>query len=131
ISDEDATGTVQRVQVKLAPLTQHNSLASFGATDAVNGGTVNPVEHALAGDAAALHDQLYNAAVYPAGNADCESGQRGYPQRLATGYPAGLNIALDSRTPGNQGPTFKGRARVPAGESFSAEPTGIAPQVLP
>jgi virulence factor Mce-like protein len=131
ISDEDATGTIQRVQVKLAPLTQHNSLASFGATDAVNGGTVNPVEHALAGDAAALHDQIYNAAVDPAGNADCESGQRGYLDRLATGFPADKNIVVDSRTPGSQGPTFKGRARIPDGQTFSATPDGIAPQVLP
>jgi virulence factor Mce-like protein len=131
ISDEDATGTVQRVQVKMAPLTQHNGMASFGATEPANGGTVDPVQHALAGDAAALHDQLYDAAIDSSGNADCESGQRGYLDRLATGFPEHLNIVVDSRTPGNQGPTFKGRPRVPAGQTFSAIPDGIAPQVLP
>jgi virulence factor Mce-like protein len=131
ISDEDATGTVQRVQVKLAPLQQENSMATFGAARPANGGTVDPVTKALSGDAAALHDQIYNAAVDSQGNADCESGQRGYPTRAAQGFPADLNIAVDTRTPGNQGPTYKGRARIPEGQTFSSRPNGIAPQVEP
>jgi virulence factor Mce-like protein len=131
ISDEDATGTVQRIQVKMAPFSQHNSMGLIGAAAPANGGTVDPVTHALQGDAAALHDQIYNAAVDGNGNADCEAGQRGYPQRLATGFPPDLNIAVDSRTPGSQGPTFKGRPRVLDGQTFSARPNGIAPQVEP
>ena len=51
ISDEDATGTVQRVQVKLAPLEQENSLLSFGATRPANQDHVDPVQQALFGDA--------------------------------------------------------------------------------
>ena len=131
ISDEDATGTVQRVQVKMAPLEQEHSLASFGAQEPANGGEIDPVQHALFGDAAALHDHNSGAAVTGSGEADCESGQRGYPKRLASGFPEKYDIAVDSRTPGAQGPTFKGRARVPEGQSFSSEPTGIAPSVLP
>jgi virulence factor Mce-like protein len=131
ISDEDATGTVQRIQVKMAPLSQPNSMAVIGAAEPANGGTVDPLTHTLAGDAAALHDQIYNAAIDSNGNADCESGQRGYPQRAANGFPANLNIAVDTRTPGNQGPTYKGRPRVPAGQTFSSRPNGIAPQVEP
>ncbi|MBW3654337.1 MAG: MCE family protein [Actinobacteria bacterium] len=131
LSDEDATGTVQRVQVKMAPIEQEHSLTSFGAEEPVNGGKIDPVQHALFGDAAALHDQGPAAAVTAAGEADCESGQRGYPERLASGFPAKYKIALDSRTPGAQGPTYSGRARVPEGQSFSSEPTGIAPSVLP
>jgi virulence factor Mce-like protein len=131
ISDEDATGTVQRVQVKLAPLEQENSLLSFGAARPANAATIDPVQKALFGDAVQLHDQIYGAAVDANGNADCESGQRGYLPRVASGYPAGENIAVDPRTPGSQGPTFKGRARVPDGETFSSEPTGIAPRVTP
>jgi len=131
ISDEDATGTVQRVQVKLAPLEQENSLASFGATEPANADHIDPVQHALFGDGVQLHDQLYNAAVDENGNADCESGQRGYLKRLATGFPAHMNVVLDPSTPGSQGPTFKGRARIPEGQSFSSEPTGIAPRVDP
>ena len=42
-----------------------------------------------------------------------------------------MNVVLDSSTPGSQGPTFKGRARIPEGQTFSAEPTGIAPRVDP
>ena len=96
-----------------------------------NGGEIDPVQHALFGDAAALHDQGPARAVDEDGNADCESGQRGYLERLATGFPEDLKIVVDSRNPGSQGPTFKGRPRVPAGQSFSPEPTGIAPQVTP
>jgi hypothetical protein len=131
ISDEDATGTVQRIQVKFAPFAQPNSMELIGAPAPANGGTVDPITRALQGDAAALHDQIYNAAVDANGNADCEAGQRGYPQRAATGLPPNLNIAVDARTPGSQGPTFKGRASVPAGQTFSARPNGIAPQVEP
>jgi virulence factor Mce-like protein len=121
LSDEDPTGTVQRVQVKLAPLVQRNSLGVFGATRPAAGGTIDPVQQALLGDAAGLHQSDYGRAVDENGDADCESGQRGYPGEVFLGH----------RTPGTQGPTFTGRPRVPAGESFSAEPTGLAPSVLP
>ncbi len=131
ISDEDATGTIQRVQVKLAPIEQENSLLSFGATEPANQDHIDPVQHALFGDAVEFHDQLYNAAVAPDGSADCEAGQRGYLKRLATGFPQDKNYVLDTRTPGAQGPTFKGRARIPAGQTYSSEPNGIAPPVLP
>ena len=106
-------------------------MTSFGKPRPANGGEIDPVQHALFGDAAALHDPGPGRAVDEAGNADCESGQRGYPERLATGFPENLDIVVDSRTPGSQGPTFTGRPRVPEGQSFSAEPTGIAPQVTP
>jgi hypothetical protein len=69
--------------------------------------------------------------VTPSGAADCESGQRGYLDRLAKDYPSNLHIVVDPRTPGAQGPTYKGRPRVPAGETFSSEPDGIAPKVGP
>ncbi len=129
LSDEDATGTIQRIQVKGAPLTQHNSMAAFGATEPANGGTVDPVQHTLFGDAVNFHGQEYGAAVNANGDADCESGQRGYLDRLASGYPEEFKIVVDPRTPGAQGPTFKGRPRVPEGQTFSAEPDGIAPPV--
>ena len=132
ISDEDATGTVQRVQVKLAPLEQEHSLHSFGATEPAQAEhEVDPVQKALFGDGVNFHDQLYGAAVDAGGNADCEHGQRGYLDRLATGFPERMKVVLDSRTPGSQGPTFKGRSRIPEGQSFSSEPNGIAPKVNP
>ncbi len=130
LSEEDATGTLQRIQVKFSPLTQENPLGEFGRPYPANGGTVDPITHALQGDAVNFHGQDYGAAVDAKGNADCESGQRGYPDRLATGFDPSLNIVTDPRSPGSQGPTFRGRARVPAGQSFSAEPNGIAPAVV-
>lgn len=130
ISDEDRTGTVQRIQVKTAPLEQRNGMAMIGATRPANGGEIDPAQEAAFGDAVAFHGQDYGAAVDAAGEADCESGQRGYLERLATGFPDELRIVVDPRTPGAQGPTFKGRPRVPAGQSFSAEPDGIAPPVV-
>jgi virulence factor Mce-like protein len=131
LADEDATGTVERIQVKLAPLLQENSMDTFGAAHPANGGSVDPIQKTAFGDAAAFHGQDYGAAVTPSGAADCESGQRGYLDRLATGYPSNLNIVVEPRTPGAQGPTYKGRARVPDGQTFSAEPNGIAPKVGP
>jgi len=110
LSDEDATGTVERIQTKLAPLLQANSLGMMGAT--------KPSSTEEAG----LHQSDYPRSVDETGAADCESGQRGYP---------GGAVYTDHRTPGSQGPTFKGRPRVPEGQSFSAEPDGIAPSVLP
>jgi hypothetical protein len=57
------------------------------------------------------------------GNADCETGQRGYPLRLNHLDPQGRNLATDAHTPGDQGSTFRGRAHVPAGETFTRNPT--------
>ena len=37
--------------------------------------------------------------------------------------PQGRMLATDVHTPGDQGPTFAGRAKVPAGETFSRSPT--------
>ena len=69
-----------------------------------------------------LHGEVYGAAVDNQGNADCETGQRGYPLKLNYYDPQGRNLDTDSHTPGNQGPTFAGRAHVPAGETFTRAP---------
>ncbi|MEJ7825203.1 MAG: MlaD family protein [Solirubrobacteraceae bacterium] len=122
ISDEDATGTVQRVQVKTAPLEQENSIGTFGAVEPADGGAIDPIQKKLFGDAAGFHPGNFPRAVNERGEADCESGQRGYINDGAD---------LGHRTPGTQGPTFKGRPRVPAGESFTAEPGGSSPPVAP
>jgi hypothetical protein len=130
LSDEDATGTLQRIQVKSAPREQENSMAAFGATEPANSDHIDPVQKALFGDAVQVHGQEYGRAVTPTGEADCESGQRGYLDRLATGFPERFRIVVEPRTPGVQGTTFTGRARVPEGQTFTAEPGGIAPPVV-
>ena len=133
IGEEVDSGTVQRVQVKNTNPLQQNSPASFGATEPAN---AQPSQGAPApslpafGDPVNLHAQPYGRAVDEQGNADCETGQRGYPERLASGLPERFRIAVDPRTPGSQGPTFTGRPRVPDGQTFSAEPTGLAPRVV-
>ena len=128
LAQSDETGTIQRIQQKTAP-SQTNGLTSFGADGYANGEGSNPIAEAESGDAAFLHTQPYGRAVDEQGNADCETGQRGYPRRLAKNAPANLNVATDPRTPGNQGPTFSGRPRVPPGQTFTAEPetTGFRP----
>ncbi len=128
LSERVPSGTLQRIQVKEVPPGQRNGLSSFGAARPADG------TGALGGpgpDPAALHFQQYGRAVDEQGKADCENGQRGYLNRVAEGAPADLNIAVDARTPGNQGPTFTGKPAVPAGQTFSAEPAGRAPQVAP
>lgn len=129
LAEEEATGTLQRIGVKNAPRSE-NSLTTFGASEPVNGEGGDPVTQAEEGDLPHLHAQPYGRAVNASGDADCESGQRGYPERLADGLPERFRVAIDPRTPGDQGPTFTGRPRVPEGQTFSAEPGGRAPQVV-
>ncbi len=108
ITDQDITGNVQRILAKSPSASENSGLASFGQ------GFPIPT----------LHAQSYGAAVDSAGNADCESGQRGFPRHLAKGTDPNFPIAGDPATPGAQGTTFTGRPRVPAGETFSAVPEG-------
>ena len=89
---------------------------SQGATQPANGTT------GLFGGTEDLHAQPYGAAIDNSGNADCETGQRGYPLSLNHLDPQHRNLATDPHTPGDQGPTFAGRAHVPAGETFTRNP---------
>jgi virulence factor Mce-like protein len=62
-----------------------------------------------------LHAPLYAPAIDKRGRADCQSGQNGYPlgKLLIPGQdPSDPAIAV-SNLPGNRGPTFAGRKRVP------------------
>jgi virulence factor Mce-like protein len=120
VSDPSSFGTGLRLLVKTANLVQPNNLGSAGAAVPVNGG--GPDSNLLGGNAY-YHNQVYGAAIDNHGNADCEAGQRGYPQRLNNFDPQHRNFAVDQHTPGDQGPTFAGRAHVPAGETFSRNPT--------
>ncbi len=110
ITDTNSTGTVQRIRAKSAD-DPRRGLSSFDATSPVLG----------------LHSQTNGAAITSSGAADCETGQRGFPRHLAEGVDDNRPLAGDSVTPGAQGPTFRGRPRVPAGQTFAAEPEGLAP----
>lgn len=114
-SELDSTGESQRALLNFAGK-QDNSVGAMEAKRPANG------EHVIQGSAQYGHDQPYAAAVDDKGNADCESNQRGYIERQARFFPKDLHIARDARTPGLQGPTFTGLAKVPPGQTFTARP---------
>ena len=109
LSDEDGTGTLQRIQAKQVDGEQ-DDLAHFGAPRATKGS----------------HAQAYGAAIDDQGNADCENGQRGYLEHLADGVPKDRQIVINPETPGIQGTTYTGRPRVPEGQTFQRLPPGPA-----
>ncbi len=125
ISEETSFGFAQRALFNLANPTQPNNVGSEPASSPVNGGgSTSPL-----GGNAYLHGPPYGAAIDPNGNADCEAGERGYPRQLNYYDPQHRLLDTDPHTPGDQGPTWKGRAHVPAGETFSRSPT-TGPQLL-
>ncbi|MDQ6607731.1 MAG: MlaD family protein [Actinomycetota bacterium] len=127
VSETTSFGTSQRVLLKLANILQPNNVGIVGATTQVNGGGANL---GLLGGNEYLHNQPYGAAIDTQGNADCETGQRGYPLKLNSFDSQGRTLAVDPHTPGNQGPTYAGVAHVPAGETFSRTPQ-TGPQLDP
>jgi virulence factor Mce-like protein len=114
-SEPDATGSAQRALANLAG-PQEDSLGSMGADEPANG------EGVIEGTPQYAQDQPYGAAVAADGRADCEAGQRGFVERQARFFPSRYKISRDPRSPGLQGTTFTGRARVPEGQTFTAEP---------
>ncbi|MGI8506704.1 MAG: MlaD family protein [Solirubrobacteraceae bacterium] len=119
ISEQTSFGFAQRALINLGNPLQTNNVGTEGATAPVNGGGSDSL---LTGGNEYLHAQAYGAAVDNAGNADCETGQRGYVKKLNYYDPQGRDLATDAHTPGDQGPTYAGRAHVPAGETFSRNP---------
>jgi hypothetical protein len=119
LSQQTSVGFAQRVLINVTNTAQPNNVGQQGATAPVNGGGTTSL---VTGGNAFLHSQAYGAAIDNAGNADCETGQRGYVKRLNFFDPLHRNLALDAHTPGNQGPTFAGRGHVPKGETFSRNP---------
>jgi phospholipid/cholesterol/gamma-HCH transport system substrate-binding protein len=141
-SEADPTGSAQRALLNTSG-DQRNGVNRIGAYEPANGEEPGPTttipQH--------LHGQPYGAAVDSNGNADCETGQRGYLKKLNSlgvrGVDPGdgeLNIVTDPHTPGNQGPTYKkwingqpqglNTDHVPPGQTFSREPE-IGPKLDP
>jgi hypothetical protein len=73
-------------------------------------------------DLTSYHLQPYQPAIDGQGNADCQAGQNGFPDRLVTTgrYPpssdpdesGGSHVVFDPNTPGLAGPTYTGIARL-------------------
>jgi virulence factor Mce-like protein len=122
LSQKTEFGFAQRALLNLAS-PSGGGVGQQGATTPVNGtsGTNSPPLSVFGGQQF-LHAQSYGAAIDNHGNADCETGQRGFPKKLNAFDPQGRDLALDPHTPGDQGPTFRGRTRVPPGETFSRNP---------
>jgi virulence factor Mce-like protein len=124
-SEADSTGESQRAIVNFAGQ-QDDSVGAIGADEPANGNEVKE------GNKQYLHAQPYGAAITPDGRADCEAGQRGYLERNARYYDKRYKIDQDARTPGAQGPTYKGRARVPEGQTYTSTPeTGPYAEMSP
>jgi virulence factor Mce-like protein len=119
VSEATSFGTAQRLMGKLGNPLQANNLGTPDAAAPANGGGST----SLLGGNEYLHNQNYGAAIEPSGVADCETGQRGYPHMLNAADPKHRQIVTDPHTPGDQGPTYAGRTRVPAGETYSRNPT--------
>jgi ABC-type transporter Mla subunit MlaD len=127
LTEPDPTGTSQRTLLNQGPRTVNQTdpqLASIGARTPANG------EAVLTGVPVHLHTNVYSAAVDRAGNADCESGQRGYVKRAAHFVDKSRTIVVDPHIPGNQGPTFTGLPKVPVGQTFTRAPQ-TGPQMPP
>jgi hypothetical protein len=122
VSQRGPHGFSQRALIKSTGV-QNNNSSSIGASEPANGEGYQAASRQR-GAPVHLHGQSYNRAITPEGEADCENSQRGYMRRLARFSPptslsgAPLNIVTDSETPGAQGPTYRGRPRVPEAQSF-------------
>jgi hypothetical protein len=119
LTEEDPTGGSQRSLLNQAPRPRqgNSGLGNIGASEPANG------EDVVSGSRVHLHSNVYSAAVDRQGNADCESGQRGYVEKLtAYNRDPNLKIVTDPHLPGNSGPTYTGRPRVPEGQTFTRAP---------
>jgi virulence factor Mce-like protein len=121
VGEATSFGYAQRALFNQTNPAQTNNVGSAGATAPVNGGGIANLP--VAGGNEYAHGALYGAAVDNAGNADCETGQRGYVLKENHLDPQGRDFDTDQHTPGDQGSTFTGIAHVPKGETFSRSPT--------
>jgi ABC-type transporter Mla subunit MlaD len=129
LSAESGQGYSQRSESKSAA-PQTNNQGSMGAYEPVNGVGWNQ-GMARRGSNMHLHSTPYNHAITEDGEADCENGQRGYMRRATTIPEPEFLVQTNPDVPGVQGPTYRGRARVPKGQTFSREPLGRAQQHSP
>jgi virulence factor Mce-like protein len=134
VSEQTNFGMAQRALLQFANH-QTNNVGDQGATQPANGyqpGDPPSPPPTGTADAEYLHGPAYGAAVDNQGNADCETGQRGYQKQLNSLDPQHRQLVTDAHTPGIQGATWTGLSRVPPGETFSRAPvTGPQLAVVP
>jgi virulence factor Mce-like protein len=118
VSEPVRGGTIQRVLLRNDDNSQDNRLSDSTGEKPVDipadepaigaNGPIRPLQ--------TLHSQAYGPAIDAAGNADCQTGQRGYLERLVTNFRykisddevGGNHIVADSNIPGLAGPTTAG-----------------------
>jgi virulence factor Mce-like protein len=116
VSEPVRGGTIQRVLLRSDDNTQDNRLSDSTGERPVDIPAGQPAIGARGPirDLETLHTHPYGPAIDAAGNADCQTGQRGYLERLVTNmrYPVGElggnHIVADSNIPGLAGPSIAG-----------------------
>jgi virulence factor Mce-like protein len=119
VSEPVPGGTIQRVLLRSDNRQQDNRLSDSTGEKPVDLPADQPAIGATQpglGPLEALHTHPYGPAIDAAGNADCQTGQRGYLERLITGSRYGVSdtelggnhIVADSNIPGLAGPTTAG-----------------------
>jgi len=128
LTERDSIGFTQRVSIIAAPRGPTGPIP--GEVQAPLGGYSGIQANGIAGTASPnagefeprelpiIHGNPYAPAVDSQGNADCQSGQTGYvlsgaPEYRVPGLPVSNPAFGISDIPGNRGPTFNGRARLP------------------
>jgi hypothetical protein len=113
-------GIGQRVLLRSDAMTQDNRYGDSAGDRPVDlpASENNQEETSADGtDLQTLHRQYYSPAVDEKGRADCETGQRGYHNRLITGgryersdeQLGGNHVVVDPALPGRSGATFRSR----------------------
>jgi virulence factor Mce-like protein len=118
VSEPVRGGTIQRVLLRNDDNSQDNRLSDSTGEKPVDipadepaigaNGPIRPLQ--------TLHAHPYGPAIDAAGNADCQTGQRGYLERLVTDFRykvsndevGGNHIVADSNIPGLSGPATAG-----------------------
>ena len=123
VSEPVRGGTIQRVVLRADNTSQDNRLSDSTGEKPVDLPKDQPAIQPTAppgGPLETLHTHPYGPAIDAAGNADCQTGQRGYLERLITGSRYGVqegtsgdalggnHIVADSNIPGLAGPTTAG-----------------------
>jgi hypothetical protein len=128
VSEPTTFGTSQRALLMTANPSQPNNPSTEPASGPQNGNTPASALTSPLGGNGYFHAPNYGAAIDNQGNADCETGQRGYALKENYFDPQHRDLDTDAHTVGDQGTTFAGLSRVPAGETYSREPT-TGPQI--
>jgi len=117
VSEQTNFGMAQRALLNFANQ-QQDSVGTLPAAGPADGQGVPPGQQPEY-----LHNDNYGAAIDNNGNADCETGQRGYVKQLNYFDPQHRDLGTDQHIPGDQGPLWTGLSRVPPGETFTRNPS--------